>query len=250
MDKRDYLKKRFMDLSRTSFERGIYTFTDFLTMDEMTALHECVKDLYGKFTLFGGYDEAERCMARFGSYEQTGYEQDFPIVCVRISPLQQKFAQALNHRDFLGSLMNLGIERSKLGDIVIKDDSAYVFAMDTIANLICNELTRVKNTSVMGKIIEDAGDIPRPQLMDVKIQIKSERLDAVIAKTYNLSRSQSAELFAAQKVFVGGRLTENESYVPKPGDVISLRGFGKFRYEGVEGTSRKGNLYAAIKKYV
>lgn len=250
MDDREYLKKRFMDLSRNSFERDIYTFTDFLTMDELTALHECTKDLYGKFTLFGGYDEAERCMARFGSYEQTGYEQDFPIVCVHISPLQQKFAQALNHRDFLGSLMNLGIERSKLGDIVIKDDSAYVFVVGTIGNLICNELTRVKNTSVMGKIIEDAGDIPHPQFMDVQIQIKSERLDAVIAKAYNLSRSQSAELFAAQKVFVNGRLMENESYVPKLKDVISVRGCGKFVYEGVEGSSRKGNLYASIKKYV
>lgn len=250
MDEQEYLKKRFIDLSKTSFEKGVYTFTDFLTMAELSDLYDCSRDLYCAYTVFGGYDEAERCMVRFGSADELGYEQNFPIACVNIAPLQKKFAQPLSHRDFLGSLMNLGIERSKLGDIVLKDDSAYVFATDPIAKLIAEELTRVKHTSVMGRIIEDAGEIPRPKLSEIQVQIKSERLDAVVAKVFNLSRSASAELFLSKKIFVDGRLTENESYTPKPGDTISVRGMGKFRYGGVCGTSKKGNLYATVERYI
>ena len=249
MDEKEYLQKRFIDLSRTSYEKGVYTFTDFLTMAELSDLYGSVKELYNEFTVFGGYDEAERCMVRFGSETQMGYAQDFPIVCVNIAPIQKKFAQELNHRDFLGSLMNLGIERSKLGDIVIKDDSAYVFATETVGNILCEELVRVKNTSVIGKIIENLGEIPHARFSEVKIQIKSERLDAIIAKEYNLSRSQSAELFSLKKVFVNGRLTENESHVLRPCDIVSVRGYGRFRYGGTEGMSKKGNLYASIEKY-
>jgi len=245
----EYTKNRFIDLSRMSYERGTYTFTDFLTLAEQSDLHECIKQLYCPFEVYGGYKGAERTMVRFGSASELGYEVDYPISCIRISPLQKKFAENLSHRDYLGSLMNLGIERPKLGDIIIKDENAYVWADETLAPVICSELTRIRHTSVMSTIISDVGEIPQIELTESVVQVKSERIDAVIAKAYNLSRSQSAELFLQKKIFTDGRLMENESHTLKPGTIVSVRGYGRFIYDGVTGTSKKGSLYVTIRKF-
>ena len=249
MADKEYTKSRFIDLSRMAYEKGVYTFSDFLTLAELSDLYECTGQLYGNFVVFGGYDGAERCMVRFGS-EDMGYEIDFPISVVRIEPLQKKFAEQLGHRDYLGSLMKLGIERGKLGDIVIREDTAYVFVDETLAPLVCDELTRVRHTSVKTDIITNIGQLPQPELKEAVIQIKAERIDAVVAKVFNLSRSQAAELFAEKKVFCDGRLMENESHKLKENVIVSVRGCGRFIFCGIGGTSKKGNLYATVKKYV
>ena len=246
----EYTINRFIDLSRQAYEHGIYTFTDFLTLAELSDLYDCARQIYTRFEVFGGYEGAERLICRFGSADDLGYEVDYPISCIKISPLQKKFAEKLSHRDYLGSLMNLGIERPKLGDIIIKDDDAYVFADETLAPMICDEVTRIRHTSVMSTIITDAGEIPKPTLSEVAVQTKSERIDAIVAKAYNLSRSQSADLFLQKKIYIDGRLMENESHTLKAGSTVSVRGFGKFIYDGVTGTSKKGSLYVTIRKYV
>lgn len=250
MDEKEYTKSRFIDLSRMSFEKGAYTFSDFLTPAEISDLHECGSLLYEKYELWGGYEGAERCMSKFGSPEEFGYYLDFPIECIKIYPLQAKFAQELSHRDFLGSLMNLGIERSKLGDIVVKEKAAYIFVNKVLSETVCKELTRVRHTSVRAEVVTDVEELPKPELKTMVIQVKSERLDAVVAKTFNLSRSQAAKLFSEGKVFCDGRLTENESRGIKEAEVVSVRGYGKFVYGGACGTSKKGNFYVTVQRYI
>ena len=82
-----------------------------------------------------GTEGCERQMLRFGSEETLGYEEAFPISCVVIRPSAPKFAEELTHRDFLGALMNLGIERDVLGDIIVRDAVGYVFCEDAMADL-------------------------------------------------------------------------------------------------------------------
>lgn len=250
MENSELTKKRYIDLSRMSYERGIYTFTDFLTLAELSDFFETTKSLYSNYSVFGGYEDAERCMVRFGSMDELGYDTDFPIACIKIAPLQKKFAEELTHRDFLGSLMNLGIERPKLGDIIIKDKEALLFATEALAPTICSEITRIRHTSVLATIVEASEVIPKREFKEELIQIKSERIDAIIAKTYNLSRSQAQALFLQKKVFINGRIMENESHNLKPDSVVSVRGFGRFIYDGESGTTKKGNVLAKIKKYV
>ena len=104
---------------------GYFTFTDFLGLSEQSALNELTAKFHPRsLTLFGGAEGAERIMVRFGNPEEIGYEEPFPIHCVKIEPLSQKFADKLTHRDFLGSLIALGIYREVLGDIVISADRA------------------------------------------------------------------------------------------------------------------------------
>ena len=122
------LKKRFIELANKSYNQGIYTFTEFLGLNEQSIFSEIEKEIrHVGISKYGGTNDAERIMIRFGNEEEFGYIVDYPVVCLCIKPLMQKFADELNHRDFLGALMNLGIAREKLGDIIIHENEGYIF---------------------------------------------------------------------------------------------------------------------------
>ena len=139
------LKNRFRDLADRSCSQGTYTFTGFLGLDGLDVFHRMEQELsYAGYALTGGCEDAERRMIRFGEEARLGYEMPFPIVCVHIRPRLARFAENLSHRDFLGALMNLGIERSTIGDIRVGEREAYLFCTDSIAPFICENLRQVR----------------------------------------------------------------------------------------------------------
>ena len=108
MDTEELLKKRFRELARKCYQQNQYTFTGFLSLADLSCFYETEKEIsYVPYTIWGGSDLCERVMIRFGSEEELGYEEEFPIVCIEVKPLAAKFADELTHRDFLGALMNL-----------------------------------------------------------------------------------------------------------------------------------------------
>ncbi len=245
------LKKRFVELAKKSYNSDIFTFTDFLGLAEQSALSEVLSDIRGiKYTAFGGASGAERVMIRFGDAESLGYELPFPISTLKIEPKSQKFADKLTHRDFLGSLMNLGIEREMLGDIVIIENVGYLFANEEIAPYIRDSLTRVKHTDVKISEVDELPDGELYRTEPKRIQASSERLDGVIAKVLSLSREDAQSLFAKHLVFVNGRCIESTSHIPRLGDVISVRGHGRMIYRGYESLSKKGKLNIIVDIYV
>lgn len=245
------LKNRFRDLADKSFQQNMFTFTGFLGLSEQDAFWRMEQELrYAGCVLYGGCEGADRVMIRFGKSEELGYEVPFPIVCIHIRPLVAKFADKLSHRDFLGALMNLGIERSTIGDIKVGDKEAYLFCQDTIAEYICDNLEQIKHTHVKCEVTENYAEILQEEPVIKSIQVSSERVDAVIAKVYNQSRSEVLELFRTGKVFVNGRLCENNSRLLKTGDVVNARGFGKFVFSGELRETRKGKLSVAVSVFV
>lgn len=237
------LKNRFRDLADKSFGQNIYTFTGFLGLSEQAVFWQIEQELgYAGYELFGGRENADRKMVRFGNEEQLGYQVPYPIVCVHIRPLMEKFADDLSHRDFLGALMNLGIERGTLGDIRVGNKEAYLFCLDTIAPFICENLEKVRHTNVKCQVVESWQELPEdiPELL--QIQVASPRLDGCIAKVYHKSRTEVLDLFRTGKVFVEGRLCENNSRVLKAGETVNVRGFGKFMLQGELRETRKGKL--------
>lgn len=250
MDKDEVGLSRFKDLANRCYQKNIYTYTDFLSLADVALFMEHERDFsFVPSTMYGGMEEAERVMIRFGSEEMLGYDEEFPITTLCIKPLQSKFADDLSHRDFLGSLMNLGIERDVLGDILINEKSAYIFCEDKVADYIIDSLSRVKHTSVMITRVDELPDIMKKEPVETSVQIPSERIDALVAKVYHISREDAISLFREKKVFVNGRLMENNSGSVKLGDSITVRGFGKFNYKGMTGLSKKGKVNAIIEKY-
>lgn len=247
----ELLRGRLLDLAKRSYNSGIYTFSGFLSMADISVYLEMSRELsFVPSMAFGGGEDCERKMVRFGSEETLGYEVEFPIAVLKISPLIPKFSEPLSHRDFLGALMNLGIERDKMGDVLVRENEAFLYCEDSLSEFICENLTRVRHTSVLTKRIESPEDMPKTIKQEESINVASERIDAVIAKLYNLSRNESAQLFIEGKVYVNGRLMENESRKLAAGDVISVRGFGKFEFAELGGLSKKGRLYVKVKRYV
>ena len=235
------------DLASRSYDQNIYTFTEFLGEAELNLLLTMKKRLdFAGITLFGGTVHASRVIARFGKPEELGYEQDFPIVCLKISPLSEKYGEALSHRDYLGALMSLGIRRELLGDIIIQGKNAYLFCLDHIAGYIEESLTQIRHTSVVARLQSEVPSDAVPSLEERTVIVQSERLDAVISKVYNLSRSQSQELFRVGKVFVNGKECDNISFSLKPDEKVSVRGYGKFIYKGLNGTTGKGRCRITV----
>ncbi|MDD2354867.1 MAG: YlmH/Sll1252 family protein [Lachnospiraceae bacterium] len=241
-------RKRIEELQQNAYRNSLFLFTDFLNETELEEAAEILGD--SGISSSGGWDGAERRMLRFGSEEDMGYTVPFPITIIRISPLLDKFSDEFTHRDFLGAVLNLGIERSVIGDILIREHTAWLFAKDTIASFIVQNLDQVKHTHVRCEVVTEVPDALQPKLVREDFQISSERLDAVVSHVYNLSRSQSLDLFRTGKVTVNGRVTENNSAAPKSGDAIAVRGYGKMIYTGTGGVTRKGKLNASVEKYV
>ena len=246
----ELLYKRFIELSRKS-DNGYFLFSDFLGLSEQSVFNEAkLKFGRGRYTVFGGAEGCERVMIRFGDPEELGYEEPFPIKIILVEPKAPKFADKLTHRDFLGAILNLGIERKAIGDIVIIDNSGYVFVKDDMADYVASSLERIKRTDVKASVTDSLPDTELFKTERRSIQLTSERIDAAISKIYSISRDESLSLFKKRLVFVSGRVCENNSYTPKENDVISVRGYGRFIYRSPVSTSRKGKLNVEVDVYV
>lgn len=243
-------RKRLEELANRSYANQQYLFTGFLSAAELDIYYQMEHELsYASAVLFGGTNDCERVMLRFGSEVLCGYEESFPIACVAIVPLLEKFGEVLSHRDYLGALMNLGIERSTLGDIIIEGKHAFLFCTEQMAPYILENLDKIKHTNVQCSL---AKEIPKSTVVQVErkiVQVGAMRADSIIAKVYHLSRSESLNLFRAKKVFVNGRQTENNSGSLKPEDKVTVRGYGRFCCVNIVGESKKGKLNVEVDVY-
>ena len=149
-----------------------------------------------------------------------------------------------------GPWVNLGIERDTLGDIVIIDNVGYLFANEDIATYIVDSLIRVKHTDVRVSVVDSLPDGELYRTESRTVQVSSERLDAVVARVFSMSREDSQSLFTKGLVFADGRQIESASYQPKINEKISVRGHGRFIYLGQKSFSKKGKLNVEVNLYV
>ena len=250
-DELELLKRRFVELARRAYNSGIFTFTDFLGLAEQAAFAEVSREIFGiEYVKFGGAEGAERVMIRFGSESDLGYSMPFPISLIKVEPLSQKYAEKLSHRDFLGAIMNLGIERDTMGDIVIVDNVGYIFVKEDMATYIADSLTKVRRTDVKSEVTERLPDGQLYRTERRNVQANGERLDALVAKVFSLSREEAQSLFKKRLVFADGREIDSTSYIPKPNEKISVRGHGRFIYVGPQSLTRKGKINIAVDVYI
>ncbi len=246
------LRKRFLELAHTADKRGISTFSDFLNLNEQSIFlylkHELPKI---KYFSFGGYEDAERKMLCFCHDFQLKSNDDinYPISVVKIEPLNQKFSDKLTHRDFLGAVLNLGIDRNKTGDILIQDNIGYIFTTDSIGQFIKEHLIKVKHTTVETSILEQKKFTYKATFKEKKASVSSERLDSILSVAFNSSRSSIIQFIKAGKVFVNSKVILSNSYLLEENDLVSVRGIGKFIYLGIIGKSKKGRYIIKINLY-
>ena len=241
--------RHLLDLCRRNDRTGIWQYSGFLTPAEQDDFLRCPEVTRFSFRMTGGYEAAERRILAAGD-EKTSGKPEFPIRVVEMRAKSEKYAEELTHRDYLGAILGLGIERSLTGDILTRDYRAWVFCLASVAKLLADSLTQVRRTAVTAEITSP--DIPElvPRFAPVRLNIASERLDAVCAAFTGLSRGQTEKLFSAEKVFVNGRTTADKSARLKAGDILSVRGYGKAVYDGIEHETRKNRIWIMMRKYV
>lgn len=159
-------------------------------------------------------------------------------------------ARPLAHRDYLGALMNLGIRREKFADLLLGDDCCYIPMVPEIMGYVLENLVKVGNNGVTVSQAEplEVASVGR-RYEELLVLVPSLRLDALVSELTKRSRSQAEELVRTGQVQVNYQETKNRSEAVGPGDVLTIRGYGKYRLGEVSGESRKGRLRLAVAKY-
>ena len=261
---RDFLAGRIKDLAHRAYMNGFVTHTDFLSLSELSMFYQILASegvssnvhayCGSKYVVYGGFEDAERAMVCFlpDYLDEESFlaAEQTVLCCIHITPLNNRFSDELNHRDYLGALMNLGIERDQIGDILSGDKEGYVFLTTEMTEMVCKELTRIRHTSVRCQKVNASECDIRPSFEEVSGSVASERIDAILAFVYHLSRSEAQKLIESESVFIDGRTAFSGGYDLKTGSRVSVRGYGKFIYDGPNGTTRKGRLFVTVRRFV
>lgn len=197
---------------------------------------------------FGGYPDAERVLfTALPDYLDEDALWDF----VDIIEITGRDISKLSHRDFLGSILGLGIKREKIGDILCLDGRCLVFAASDISDYIIENLAKVGNTGVTLKKAEPAGlEIPGRRFEEIRTTVATLRLDCVVGAALKTSRSAACEAIRQGRVSVNWGECDNISAKLSPGDVFSVRGAGRFRLAEDVNETKKGRLGICIEKAI
>ena len=213
-------------LQSISFVENRNTVTKFLTNFEQVVLSQIVAYNYSDFKVefFGGFDDAERKKAKIISNEY--YDVDYDIVCLK-AKFNNKFNK-VEHRNILGAVHNLGINFNRFGDIIVLENEVYIFVDDEIADYIAMEFTKAGRVNL---------DFQRVDLTEVKIEKKYEdfeivsssfRIDSIVAKITNKSRSKVKEFLEQDFIKLNHVVLRNGEKTCDTEDIISIRKYGRF----------------------
>ena len=191
----------------------------------------------------GFFQESERRMISFNNE----YNSPFPMKLIKIENTS-KFSK-LTHRDFLGGMLSLGIERNKIGDLLVDENVCYVPVHEDIESFILYNLEKIAKVICKVSVVEKIEQIPKFKFKEEIILISSLRIDGVVSKITNLSRSKVSTMIEQGQVLINYVKIKNKSYELKGEERITIRGFGKFIIGDSIGNSKSGKIKVIIKKY-
>lgn len=192
-----------------------------------------------KYHSDGGYEGAERSVLSIFPFYMEYEDIEAPIKFIQIDG-NFKFRN-VSHKDYLGSILGLGIKREKIGDILIHDDFCQVVVSSDICDYIVMNLTKVATNTVKVKEInrEDLKTSEK-KYKDISFTVSSDRLDCVISGIYNISRQESLKYINAERVHLNYEKITSASKTVSSGDLISVRGKGRSEVVEIGGETRKG----------
>lgn len=260
---RDYILKRLnkeedrlivskaLDKAEKSRKTFSVTHTDFLDPYQRSIIEKALDELGSyDYEFDGGFEGAERVILIFYPefYDREGEPEKHFLKALHINLNSRGM---LTHRDYLGSLMGLGIKREKVGDILVREESCIIIVTEDIADFIKCNLFRVGNTKVDVEIM-DVGeiDVPKPKTREIKTTVASLRLDCIAGAGFGISRSKASQMIKAEKVNLNWVTVSDTSKQVNEGDTISIRGRGRVVVEQVIGKTRRDRISVVLKRMV
>lgn len=253
--------RRLVDKANQSL-KGYITYTHFIDPHQRSVAKKVLNELGVKYVFDGGYKDAERVVVAFVSEYLTGSTEaetleavrndpSYPVSLVEISYKKNRYSRELTHRDFLGAIMNLGIKRETLGDILVHDEYTQVVLLSDMAAFIENNLTQAGRLRVDVKTAPLSKlTVPAVKTTEKTTTVASLRLDAIVAEGFNISRSLAADCIKAGKVYLQYEECNNVSKTVEEGQTITLRGKGRIVLESIGAVSKKNRIFITIKKYI
>ena len=244
MDESQLLISRLEDLIWES-EYSTGSFIGFLNEREAALACSYLRNRHIDFIVYGGYTNATRV---YLSVNFDCNSSDFPISALLVS---SKGKRELTHRDYLGSLMGIGIKRECVGDIVLQNSkSAVIFLRSEIVSYVLNELDKVGHESVT--VTSYDGDTSKfgTATEELRVIVTSIRVDNIISSLLNVSRTESSQLISDDKVFVNYYQVSKPSLILNDTDVLSVRGYGKFIIGNILGKTKRDRLILSFFRYI
>lgn len=244
---------KVLDRAEQARARNIPASTDFLSPQQRILALDLLRQAgfsETSYAALGGYDGAERQVLLFlpDWLDPSDAESQSPIRCLRA---QFRPEEKLTHRDFLGSLMGMGIVRERTGDILVGSGSADLLVLDTVADFLLQSWTSAGRAKLAVSEIDPAHlHIPEVRCQEIRDTVSSLRLDAVASSGFRMARGKAADLIAAGRVQVNWRECTKSDKLLAEGDTVSARGFGKFVLSEVGGVTKKGRTSIVLKVYV
>ena len=230
-------------LQSISFVENRNTVTKFLTNFEQVVLGQIVAYNYSDFKVdfFGGFNDSERKKAKIIANEY--YDVDYDIVCLK-AKFNNKFNK-VEHRNILGAIHNLGINFNRFGDIIVLEDMVYIFVDEEIADFVVMEFTKAGRVNLKFDRVDLTSVQIEKKYEDFEIVSSSFRLDSIVAKITNKSRSKVKEFLEQELIKLNHSVIKNGEKNCVNGDVISIRKYGRFILK--EYTQNKKSLKYRIK---
>ena len=238
---------RLKDMLERVENRYVLEVSDFLEPRQIVLAQQYLQQQHCKYFFWGGYEEAERKrLVLYPDYE----ECDMALADVVTLRFTGKFDYVkVDHRDFLGAILGLGLRREKLGDLLIDEKGCFVFTTQEMAQFLLQSEIRIKGVPLKGVILQGEYDLPKPELKAIAVMVASMRLDVILANGFKLSRAGAQEFIASHRVKVNHKeVTENDLLLNE-GDVLSVRGKGKLKVGECSGSTKKGKLKVELLKY-
>ena len=243
MDDKKLTQSRLQDLAGQREKYQTVVFTKFLS-EQQQLLAACHQNV----CFWGGWPEAERKCAAFYPDSLTPEEIQWPVSVIQISPTD---GAPLTHRDYLGSLLALGLKREVLGDLLVAPENALLFHLENITDYLAQNLKTVSRSSVKVTCLSVSEVVVPARCFETLTgSVASLRLDNVVGVAVKKSRALAQELISAGLVQVGHETVLHASRPVRPGDVLSLRCYGKFIFDGTVSTTKKGRCLISIRKYI
>lgn len=240
--------------------RGEITHTRFLTPGEQRRVTQNLKCDAEELCAFGGYASAERqrifflpgYLAELEEADRAACLEEAFADCVIALEIRGSGYRELTHRDFLGALLHLGVERDAIGDVcVTAPDRAVLFCDRVMVDFFVEHLERVANDAVRLQVVTVPPDFDGGrQFVEVSDTVASPRADAVVAALANLSRERAQALLKQGMVEIDYAPEERADRTVAAGSVIVIRGVGKFIVRSLSDKTRKGRFRLLADRYV
>ena len=240
---RESIEKRLSDLCYISEKQYTPKFTAFLNEQEQFFAESYLNSRKALYSLWGGADCCARKMLCVLPFEM---EAEFPVYALTIT---YKKSFALSHRDFLGSFMSLQIGREQIGDILTGEGFAVVFCTAVARDMIVNNISKIGKVGVS---ISDGinAELPETAFEEVSVVLASLRADCFVSALSGLSREKAADFIRAGNLTLNYETCGSVSKPVSEGDILSLRGYGKFVVADSGNETKKGKLRLTLKKYI